>query len=82
MNSLETNQRTMKEQQIETVLITEGQLVTIRMQNKAMTLAEASKEAFMIIEAIREGSIDPYTAKEYYGINQKTFEAILGSGRK
>lgn len=72
----------MEKQQIETALITEGQLVKIRMQNKAMTLAEASKEAFMIIEAIREGSIDAYTAKEYYGINQKTFEAILRSGRK
>lgn len=69
----------MEKKQIKTALITEGQLVTI-MQNKAMTLAEASKEAFMIIEAIREGSIDAYTAKEYYGIDQKSFEAIRKTG--
>lgn len=69
----------MEKQQIKTALITEGQLVTI-MQNKAMTLAEASKEAFMIIEAIRKGSMDAYTAREYYGIDQKSFEAIRKTG--
>lgn len=72
----------MEKQQIKTALITEGELVTI-MQNKAMTLAEASKEAFMIIEAIRKGSMDAYTAREYYGIDQKSFEAIRKTeGRK
>lgn len=69
----------MEKQQIKTALITEGQLVTI-MQNKAMTLSEASKEAFMIIEAIRKGSMDAYTAREYYGIDQKSFEAIRKTG--
>ena len=69
----------MEKQQIKTALITEGQLVTI-MQNKAMTLSEASKEAFMIIEAIRKGSMDAYTAREYYGIDQKSFEAISKTG--
>lgn len=75
----------MEKQQIKTALITEGQLVTIRTKHSKKktlqeALAEAGRDASMIIEAIRKGSMDAYTAREYYGIDQKSFEAIRKTG--
>ena len=39
--------------------------------SKGYTREEASLEAFLLVEALRDGSIDPETAEGVYGVSKE-----------